>query len=569
MVLQLESRRPNWDHLRCSSRFRNRVLLAVHWMNHTHCPINDGVSDILCAVNEDCICANSSHLRELVNVTVDGLGCYACEPLRPPACTEAHDQCTPEACECGNSRTHIKHSATTVDGSPCFYCEAISGVGLGRPELLMSATGILLLVIWHFGRKPTRGSLRLSRRQGDRNRAIRVQQEPLRFYEEVLLTIGDVFDFLVDGVCELLGMAWKVLKMTEFITWVPHLLESLLGTKELSLEEIAAKCGPEAGRTNVQGPTKPPKAENSMRRRDSREVTREARGSSKTTSQETVKVTHESQVNGSNQKAKTTPPETVKVPNENRSNGSNGHKAKPTPQEAVKVTSESRVNSSTGPKAKPTPPEAVKVPSESRINSSNGPKAKPTPPEAVKAKGPQGTQGPAHCEAKTASQGVKAQKASEVGAHKSEGNEVTQKKPDVPSSPEMLEPSPMYKAALAVMKANAEAAEANSAKYSSPSMEDLEGSTDGSVPPAVDAVDDETAHTESEDCDIRCRPNTAAAAQAILAAASDKRAAALQLLDAAAMPTIEVRTFLAEPDDISQAPVMRRTVSDSDVVFYG
>ena len=31
----------------------------------------------------------------------------------------------------------------------------------------------------------------------------------------------------VDGVCELLGMAWKVLKMTEFITWVPQLLESL------------------------------------------------------------------------------------------------------------------------------------------------------------------------------------------------------------------------------------------------------------------------------------------------------------------------------------------------------
>ena len=31
----------------------------------------------------------------------------------------------------------------------------------------------------------------------------------------------------VDGVCELLGMAWKVLKMTELITWLPQLLESL------------------------------------------------------------------------------------------------------------------------------------------------------------------------------------------------------------------------------------------------------------------------------------------------------------------------------------------------------
>jgi len=35
------------------------------------------------------------------------------------------------------------------------------------------------------------------------------------------------------------------------------------------------------------------------------------------------------------------------------------------------------------------------------------------------------------------------------------------------------------------------------------------------------------------------------------------------------MPTIEVRTFLADPDEISQAPVMRRTVSDSDVVCGG
>jgi len=149
-----------------------------------------------------------------------------------------------------------------------------------------------------------------------------------------------------------------------------------------------------------------------------------------------------------------------------------------------------------------------------------------------------------------------------VGVHKSEGNEAPKQKQ------EPQEPSPMYKAALAVMRANAEAAEAK-AKYASPSMEDLDGSTDGSIPPTVDVVDDETAQTESEDCDPRSRPNTAAAAQAILAAASDKRAAALQLLDAAAMPTIEVRTFLAEPDEISQAPVMRRTVSDSDVVFYG
>lgn len=211
--------------------------------------------------------------------------------------------------------------------------------------------------------------------------------------------------------------------------------------------------------------------------------------------------------------------------------------------------------------------------------------------------------------------------------------------------------------------------------------EDLDGSTDGSIPPTVDVVDDETAQTESEDrvfllwklmevedlltvlcgkwemffksvkceynvfswsyfwygevqrvrrqdCDPRSRPNTAAAAQAILAAASDKRAAALQLLDvgtsgkntdivsffpfilpvfpfhlcfischltnsvmsffslafwhfdlwhghswrlqAAAMPTIEVRTFLAEPDEISQVTscdivLAKVTSEDSEV----
>lgn len=41
----------------------------------------------------------------------------------------------------------------------------------------------------------------------------------------------------------------------------------------------------------------------------------------------------------------------------------------------------------------------------------------------------------------------------------------------------------------------------------------------------------EVQRVRRQDCDPRSRPNTAAAAQAILAAASDKRAAALQLLD--------------------------------------
>jgi len=385
----------------------------------------------------------------------------------------------------------------------------------------MSLTAVLLLVIWHFGRKPARGSLRLSRRQGDRNRAIRVQQEPLRFYEEVLLTIGDMFDFLVDGACELLGMAWQLLKMAKVVTRVPQVLRSLLQKEDLELEaiqEVVARASS----------TKMPKdGKENLRRRS------------------------EAQSNGSTVQKNKMSQETAKVPSE--SQVGSGPKAKPTPPEAVKVASETRMNSS-GPKAKPTPPETFKVTSESRTNSSNGPKAKPTPPAAV--------QGNSTClEAKAASQERKVPMAN-VGVHKSEGNEAPKQKQ------EPQEPSPMYKAALAVMRANAEAAEAK-AKYASPSMEDLDGSTDGSIPPTVDVVDDETAQTESEDCDPRSRPNTAAAAQAILAAASDKRAAALQLLDAAAMPTIEVRTFLAEPDEISQAPVMRRTVSDSDVVFYG
>jgi len=316
-------------------------------------------------------------------------------------------------------------------------------------------------------------------------------------------------------------MAWQLLKMAKVVTRVPQVLRSLLQKEDLELEaiqEVVARASS----------TKMPKdGKENLRRRS------------------------EAQSNGSTVQKNKMSQETAKVPSE--SQVGSGPKAKPTPPEAVKVASETRMNSS-GPKAKPTPPETFKVTSESRTNSSNGPKAKPTPPAAV--------QGNSTClEAKAASQERKVPMAN-VGVHKSEGNEAPKQKQ------EPQEPSPMYKAALAVMRANAEAAEAK-AKYASPSMEDLDGSTDGSIPPTVDVVDDETAQTESEDCDPRSRPNTAAAAQAILAAASDKRAAALQLLDAAAMPTIEVRTFLAEPDEISQAPVMRRTVSDSDVVFYG
>eukprot|EP00913_Durusdinium_trenchii_P025713 g24129.t1 len=82
------------------------------------------------------------------NVSLDGQPCYACEPPRLPACTEATDQCTPEACACANSRTHVKYNA-------------------------------------------------------------RVSQEPLRFYEQVLQVIEDVIDTLIDGACELVSWPFR------------------------------------------------------------------------------------------------------------------------------------------------------------------------------------------------------------------------------------------------------------------------------------------------------------------------------------------------------------------------
>eukprot|EP00442_Polarella_glacialis_P036529 CAMPEP_0115115520 /NCGR_PEP_ID=MMETSP0227-20121206/42740_1 /TAXON_ID=89957 /ORGANISM="Polarella glacialis, Strain CCMP 1383" /LENGTH=378 /DNA_ID=CAMNT_0002516205 /DNA_START=99 /DNA_END=1233 /DNA_ORIENTATION=+ len=205
-----------------------------------------------CVANENCVCANSSHIRELVNVTVDGRACYACETRRPPACTEASDQCTPEACECANPWTHVKQHASTVDGTPCNYCEPIGGAGysFGQTEMMVAATCILAVAVWQFaGRKPAagarvNGSLRMARRQGDRSRAIRIQQEPLRWYEEVLLTLGDAFDVLVDGTCELLGAAWSLVcsicsLISSAIAWVVDLLDRSLGSSCAALRSLA------------------------------------------------------------------------------------------------------------------------------------------------------------------------------------------------------------------------------------------------------------------------------------------------------------------------------------------
>ncbi|CAK9004206.1 unnamed protein product, partial [Durusdinium trenchii] len=482
------------------------LLFPVQWMNQRHCPVKDGFS-ILCAVDEDCTCANSSHLRELVNVTVDGLACYACEPRRPPACTEAHDQGTPEECECGNSRTHVKHAATTVDGSPCFYCEPIGG-GFGQP-IILPLSGVLLLVIWHFGRKPVRGSLRLSRRQGDRSRAIRVQQEPLKFYEEVLLTIGDAFDFLVDAACELLGMAWQLLKKVDLLRQVPQHLTSEWYRKKLDLEE---KENEQRGKKEAKA-SKLPKDLKECRRSEVREV---AGQYLKTNVQQAV----------------------VKVPS--NSNAGSGPKIKPSEvKEVVKVPS----NSGRGPKTKLSQEGKVAQVTTGHIGL-GGPKTKALQEVKVTRRN--------SCQAKVAE--VKVSQVDKF-EHKAETSIEGEKQPDLPKTPE-LQPSLLYKATLAVMKANALAAQVQSS-----TAEELEGSTDGSAP--IDAVDDETVQTESEDYDLR-RP---AEAQAILSTA-EKRAAALRLLDAQAMPMIEVRTFIAEPEELDQAPVMRRTVSDSDVVFY-
>mmetsp|Transcript_6048 Transcript_6048/g.12614 ORF Transcript_6048/g.12614 Transcript_6048/m.12614 type:complete len:188 (+) Transcript_6048:43-606(+) len=164
---------------------------------------------------EDCTCSNSSHVRELVNVSLDGRPCFACEPQRLPACTEVYDQCTPEACACANSRTHVKYNASTVDGSLCFYCEPVAGTfTFGRTEVLMAVLLVFLLALWRSGRQPCRlkATLRLPRRSGDQHRAIRVSQqpsEPLRFYEEVIQVVGDAFDAIVDGACELFSWPFR------------------------------------------------------------------------------------------------------------------------------------------------------------------------------------------------------------------------------------------------------------------------------------------------------------------------------------------------------------------------
>ncbi|CAE7265531.1 unnamed protein product [Symbiodinium sp. KB8] len=549
--------------------------------NQTFCPISDEtLGEVLCAVDEACVCANSSHIRELANVTVDGLACYACEPRRPPACTEANDQCTPEACECGNPLTHVKRDATTVDGSPCHYCEPIGGMAsIGRPEFFMVLMVLALIAMWQLlGRKPVSGksSLRLSRRQGDRNRAIRVQQEPLRFYEEVMFMVGDFFDFVVDGAWELFRVAWGLLqRLAAFLSSASPLktvnaIRSFIRPakddldwdvvctqreakrpRQLTLQlavRLQAMDTPRAGAAIRSKGASTPAGEGSRAEAfehkpgsqlglrhamQCADVARypQAKKVAEKVSEKSEKVRRKELLIGSLQAETRAPNGATKAP----------------PAEPVEGLREAKAN------------EKARRP---------GPKAKLCPPKVLEERGP-GQDGPAELgKEATASLKVDSQEAQEV-AETCTSCAQTGLQSDLPKDVhfELPSPSPLYKAAIAVIKASAvEAAvevEGKSFMQSTTTvmLEEFEGSTEGSIAPN----DDDTAQTESEDCDNRgsLRANTAAAAAAILAAATDKRAAALELLDAAAMPTIEVRTFLSEPD--MEAPVMRRTVSDSDL----
>lgn len=52
----------------------------------------------------------------------------------------------------------------------------------------------------------------------------------------------------VDGACELLGMAWQLLKMAKVVTRVPQVLRSLLQKEDLELEAIQEARKREAAR---------------------------------------------------------------------------------------------------------------------------------------------------------------------------------------------------------------------------------------------------------------------------------------------------------------------------------
>eukprot|EP00440_Ansanella_granifera_P023520 gb/GFBE01025541.1/.p1 GENE.gb/GFBE01025541.1/~~gb/GFBE01025541.1/.p1 ORF type:complete len:558 (+),score=100.61 gb/GFBE01025541.1/:1-1674(+) len=553
--------------------------------NRTLCPANlDSHGDVAatCVVDESCTCANASHVRELVNVTFDGLACYACEPRRPPACTEASDQCTPEACECANPVTHTKHAATTVDGSPCHYCEPINGVGnsLGRPEVMMVVLVFVLLLLWQFmGRKPApggRGSLRLSRRQGDRNKAIRVHQEPLRFYEEILLTLGDAFDILVDGACELLGAAWSLIRrvfalLSSAMAWMLEVADSILGRSCAFLRSCAQASMAFCSFSSSQKP-KPPKGQPKAARAS-------AVGQAQ---QKTVRAS----APGPIQSAPAAPAApavatTASFTSYTSSTSStSSRKDSETVTDSATRDSAASEQAATAVRAHPSKSSAIKRCAAKAVPSCKTEERGPSSPSVKSscAGSPSVRSSPAQLAqpAQTVPRGALPQPSAKPKDKK--GKSAGQTK--VGAHDLNALPSPVYKAALAVMKADATAVSTGvsdcpdlppfTLQTSRPEDFD-EGSTDGEVAGNSTAIDDaETASSGDREDDIGqetfLRADSAAEAAAILAAAPDRRAAALQLLDSVPMPAVEVRTFLVEPE--VEAPVMRRTVSDSDIALY-
>lgn len=185
----------------------------------TFCPEAKHLSahggSIACVRDPECVCPNASMVREMVNVTVDGHGCYACEARRLPACTEAVDQCTPEECDCADLRTHSKHTAATIDGSRCYYCEPINGLSrsLGMQELALVTLLVCLAVLCHMaGRRnppgPARGNLRMARRGGDRSRAIRVHHESEGWMVASYYVCVDTLGFVAELAQEPLRLLW-------------------------------------------------------------------------------------------------------------------------------------------------------------------------------------------------------------------------------------------------------------------------------------------------------------------------------------------------------------------------
>eukprot|EP00930_Biecheleria_cincta_P068551 TRINITY_DN5605_c0_g1_i1.p1 TRINITY_DN5605_c0_g1~~TRINITY_DN5605_c0_g1_i1.p1 ORF type:complete len:558 (-),score=135.34 TRINITY_DN5605_c0_g1_i1:68-1741(-) len=552
--------------------------------NLTYCPVNlddqHSSFEIKCALDEDCTCASVSLVRELVNVTIDGLSCYACEPRRPPACTEAQDQCTPEFCECANAWTHVKQSATTVDGSTCYYCEPVDGYSrFGRSELLTAAAAVFLVVlIWQVvGRKQVsvgRGSLRLSRRQGDRSRAIRVHQEPLRFHEEVLLTLGDAFDTLVDWACELLGGVWSLLQgaitcigslgglLLELVDWALGSSCSLAQAASQRASSIAASVASCSCRSRHRKPAAPapsPSKQQQQQSAASKQPTAAGSGSSAVGAgaggnaqarKHAAKMQSQADASSSAASAPTakaaatarrgasaaTPTVVASSAASSSSLGAaaagGGRQRKAT---AATTTAQGgglrRRHSQPQPEAQQPQQQQPQQPKAAAV-ASRPQQQEEEEPQQLRQQQQQQPSERQHEQA-AAAPSTEADKAKVAGEA-------------------LLAPAPIEKAAVAA---------------------DLdEGSTDGDVGVAnpVGNEDAETASSgDREDCDLAQeapRPNTAAAAAAILAAAVDKRAAALQLLEACKMQTVEVRTFLAEPE--VEVPPLRRTQSDSDVMLY-